>query len=191
MIPLVFIDVETTGLDWKNYSVIQLSGIIKIGEEEEAFDYRIRPYKREQITEIASSKTGLTQEEIMQYPPVSEAYNSFINLLHKWGIGNTYNDKAYFIGYNSSFDMEFLRSFFEFNGDTRFGYYFWWPDIDVARLIAMQNIGRRQCFRSFKLADVYKAIFHEKLEGSHNSANDILATKRLFEYSARELLHLS
>lgn len=190
MISLVFIDVETTGLDSDNCSIFQLSGIIKKGKIEESFNFKLRPYKNERITEIAQSKTGKTQEEIMSYPDQKEAFLSFKGLLLKYEIGKTYSDKAYFVGYNSDFDMRFLRSWFEFNGDSRFGYYFWWPDIDVARLIALQSIGKRQMFRSFKLTDVYEEVFKENFEGSHDAMEDIKATKRLFEYAAKNLLFL-
>lgn len=188
MIPLVFIDVETTGLEPNEYSIFQIAGIIKIGEEEESFNFRLRPYRGDHITEISQSKTGKTQEELLTYPDQKEAFISFKALLDKYNLGRSYKDKAYFIGYNSDFDMRFLRSWFEFNNDSRFGYYFWWPDLDVARLIALQTIGKRFLFKSFKLVDVYEGIFNEGFEGSHDAMEDIRATKRLFEYSAKKLL---
>lgn len=183
-----FIDVETTGLDPKAYSIIQLSGIIRNGEEEKSFDFRIKPYKNETITESASSKTGLTQEIIETYPDQIEAYNAFMSLLKEFGVGSSYKNKAYFVGYNSDFDMSFLRDWFEFNNNTRFGYYFWWPDIDVARMAALYFMGGRHLIGGFKLVDVYRYIFNEDFENAHDAMSDIMATKRLFEFFATKFL---
>lgn len=183
-----FIDVETTGLDPKAYSIIQLSGIIKNEEKEKEFDFRIKPYKNDIITESASSKTGLTQEIIETYPDQTEAYKAFMSLLREFEVGSPYKNKAYFVGYNSDFDMSFVRNWFEFNNNMRFGYFFWWPDIDVARLAALYFMGGRHLIKGFKLIDVYSYIFNEEFEKAHDAMNDIKATKRLFEFFAKKFL---
>ena len=56
----VFLDVETTGLEPSTCSIIQLSGLIRDGEKEETFDFRIKPYRDEIITNNASLKILLT-----------------------------------------------------------------------------------------------------------------------------------
>lgn len=184
----IFLDTETTGLEPSTCSIIQLSGIIRNGDEEETFDFRIRPYRGETITSNATSKTGLTQDIIMQYPEQKEAYTQFIELMKKYRVGATFNEKAYIIGYNSDFDMRFLRSWFEFNGNTRFGWMYWWPDIDVARLAALYYMGRRGNIKSFKLVDVYAAVFGKYYENAHDSMADVIATKELFEFFTRKFL---
>lgn len=188
---LVFIDVETTGLAPENCSIVQLSGIIKRGSEEQSFDFKLRPYRSEVMSREAQEKTGLTDSDVQKFPDQKEAFNSFMNLLDYYRIGKTYEEKAFFVGYNSDFDMKFLRSWFDFNGSSgspSFGYRFWWPDIDVARLAALYLIPKRVHMRGFKLTDVYSFIFGEDFEDAHNAMADIKATKRLFEFLATKML---
>ena len=182
-----FCDVETTGLDPSTCSIFQISGMIVCNGETEEFDFRMKPYRRELITPEASMKTGITDEELATYPSNAEVFPQFIELLNKYRLGETYANKAFFIGFNSDFDMRFLRSWFEFNGDFRFGYRFWWPDLDIARLAAVYLAGKRLSMRGFKLTDVYKYIFGEDFDGAHNSLADIRATRRLFNYLIQEM----
>lgn len=188
MTPLIFIDVETTGLDPANHSIIQLSGIIKAEGEEREFDFRMAPYKGDRMTQIAIDKTGLNDDIISTYPDQTIAYSAFIALLNEYNIGSSYANKAPFVGYNSEFDMRFIRDWFEFNHDTKFGYRFWWPDIDVARLAALYLMPSRPTMRGFKLTDVYSKIFGEVYNGAHDAMSDIIATKRLFEYLTMKML---
>ena len=183
-----FCDVETTGLDPYTCSIFQISGIIVHNGVEEEFDFRIKPYRGEIITPEASEKTGITNEELSTYPSNDEVFPQFLVLLDKYELGKAYANKAFFVGYNSDFDMKFLRSWFEFNGDTKFGYRFWWPDLDVCRLAAFHLAGKRLEMRGFKLVDVYKYIFGETFDNAHNSLADIKATRRLFNYFLQEMM---
>ncbi len=181
--PLVFLDVETTGLDYKTCSIIQLSGIIKVvGKEEVTFDYRIRPYKNDTISEIAAEKTGLTQDIIMQYPEVGGVVKEFKALLDSTLKieGSNRIRRAYFVGYNSQFDMDFVRDLLDLNG-SNFKRYFYFPDIDVMRLYALYFMCKRGSIKSFKLTDIYEAIFEEELVNAHDALADVQATKKLYE----------
>lgn len=186
----VFLDVETTGLDPEKYSVFQIAGIISANGVEEEFDFKVRPYKGESITDDAKKKTGMTDEILQTFPDPSETYKKFKDLLLKYDIGTTYKDKAFFIGYNSDFDMRFMRSFFEYNNDKTFGYTFHWPDLDVCRLIAFQLVAKRSNIKSFKLTDIYEFIFGHTFEDAHDAMADIRATKELFEFCCKNMLVL-
>lgn len=184
----VYIDVETTGLDPRTCSIWQIAGSVISELGEESFDFKLRPYKGETISEEASIKTGMTQEDLEKFPDQSEAYEKFISLLNKHGIGRTYSEKAIFIGYNSSFDMDFIRDWFEYNGDTKFGYRFFWPDLDVARIAAFILVGQRSNIKSFKLTELYKYLFHEEFDDAHNALADIQATRRILNYCTEKYL---
>lgn len=174
----VFVDVETTGLDPYTCSIFQIAGIIKKDDIEEKFNYFIRPYHGEQITEFASKKTGMTDEILSTYPPQEEAFKSFINLLNKYVDVNDFNDRAFFIGYNSSFDSDFVREWFNYN-NTMYASYFWFPYIDVMAYAAIVLIGERARLRNFQLATVYKYMTGKLLTGAHDAFNDIEATREL------------
>jgi len=184
----VFLDVETTGLDPETCSIFQLSGKIKKGGKEKEFDFRIRPYKGETIAEAAFLATGVGQQELESYPDSKEVFPKFIELLDEFEVGKTYADKAYIIGYNSEFDCRFLRNFFEFHGDTKYGYRFWWPDLDVAKLAALYLAPQRGNMRSFKLVSVYKEVFGKEFNNAHNAMSDIKATEELFYYLSNKML---
>lgn len=186
---IIFCDVETTGLDRKNDSIIQIAGIIRVdGENVEEFNWNMRPYKSNKIDPDATAKTGLTQEDIEQYPDQAEVFDKFISLLDKHGIGSTWNSKALFCGYNSPFDAEFVRNWFEHNGNTKYGYRFTSPDFDVMRIALLYYAGVRSEFRNFKLSTVYRYTFGESFEDSHNAMADIKATERLFDFLCEKLL---
>ena len=186
---LIFLDTETTGLDPKTCSIFQLSGIIKKDGQEETFDFRLRPYHDEKIAEQAYFKTGITDIELSTYPDQKEAYDAFMNLLEKYNIGTSFSEKAFIVGYNSTdFDMPFIRAWFEYNDNNRFGYYFWYPSLDVMHLAALYLVGERTNLKNFQLTTVYKYIFKEDFEDAHNSLADVMATKKLFGFLSNKML---
>lgn len=78
----VFVDVETSGLDPKTCSIVQLGYIItQDGNEVESGSFKLKPFFGEPLSEIAKEKTGLTDEEVANYPDQSIAYKEFINIL--------------------------------------------------------------------------------------------------------------
>ena len=186
---LIFLDTETTGLDPKTCSIFQLSGIIKKDNQEETFDFRLHPYHNEKITRNAYLKTNITDEELEAYPDQRESYDAFMNLLLKYNVGASFSEKAFIVGYNSTdFDMSFLRSWFEFNDNLKFGYYFWYPSLDVMHFAALYLVGERSNLKNFQLTTVYEYIFKESFENAHNSLADVQATRRLFNFLSNKML---
>ena len=186
---LIFLDTETTGLSPETCSIFQFSGIIKKDGQEETFDFRLRPYHNEKISEQACLKTGITDIELATYPDQKEAYNAFMDLLEKYNIGTSFSEKAFIVGYNSTdFDMPFIRAWFEYNDNNRFGYYFWYPSLDVMHFAALYLVGERSNLKNFQLTTVYKYIFKEEFENAHNSMADIYATKKLFNFLSGKML---
>lgn len=183
----VYIDTETTGLDPSTCSIFQIAGIIKQGQVEEEFNFKLKPYRGEQITKEAEIKTGVTNEELATYPDQAEVFASFINLLNHYINPNDWDDRAFFIGYNAGFDMDFIRSWFMFNNNTNFSKYFYYPAIDVMYLASFALIGERKNMRNFKLSTLYKYLTGKDLEGAHNAMADIEATKELLNILTRRL----
>lgn len=183
-----YVDVETTGLEPSLCSIFQLSGIIIHDGVEEEFNFRMRPYRGETISEEASKKTGITQEELDTYPDQAEVFIQWLQLLNKHININDFKNRAYFIGYNSDFDRRFIRSWHEFNQNDKMGWYFFFPDIDVMRIAAFFLMGKTGQLRSFKQETVYKYITGKELKGAHDSMNDIRATKEILDILAQEYL---
>ncbi len=74
---LIFIDVETTGIECPETGLIQLAGIVEIdGEEKQRFDFRNRPFPEDEIAEEALAVNGITEEQL----------NKFAVLVHRLSV---------------------------------------------------------------------------------------------------------
>lgn len=176
----LYCDIETTGLSAKENSIIQIAGIISKDGNEESFNFKVKPYRGDQMEAIAEEKTGITNEMLSSYPDQKEAFDAFIALLDKFGVGSNYAEKAYFCGYNSSsFDMEFIREWFKFNNRNDFGYRFFFPSIDAMHLAAFYLIGKRPYMKNFQLTSVYHELMGKEMEDAHDALADIKATREI------------
>lgn len=179
---LLYIDTETTGLDTATCSIWQLSGYISDTATgvSDSFDYKMRPYRNEIISKEAAAKTGVTQEELDSYPSQSEVFSSFTALLGKYVDLEDWNQRVTPVGYNVSFDLDFLRSWFTFNNSaTLFSKNIYFPGIDVMYLAAYYLLGERSKMRNFQLSTVYEKLTGKSLANAHNAMADIDATKEL------------
>lgn len=179
---LLYIDTETTGLDTATCSIWQLSGYISdtATGTSDSFDYKMRPYRNEIISKEAAAKTGATQEELDSYPSQSEMFSNFTALLSKYVDLEDWNQRVIPVGYNISFDLDFLRSWFAFNNSaTLFSRNIYFPGIDVMYLAAYCLLGERSKMRNFQLSTVYEKLTGKSLENAHNAMADIDATKEL------------
>lgn len=179
---LLYIDTETTGLDTATCSIWQLSGYISdtATGASDSFDYKMHPYRNEIISKEAAAKTGATQEELDGYPSQSEAFSNFTALLNKYVDLEDWNQRVIPVGYNISFDLDFLRSWFTFNNSaTLFSKNIYFPGIDVMYLAAYYLLGERSKMRNFQLSTVYEKLTGKSLANAHNAMADIDATREL------------
>lgn len=91
----MFIDIETTGLDFVNDSIVQLSYIYRVGGK--------------------IIRTGDIKRDI--YSTFVDHLDTLVNRFDK-------EDKIYFIAYNAGFDNQFVRNLFLQNNNKFFGSYF-------------------------------------------------------------------
>ena len=115
---LLFFDLETTGLFPGKHGVHQISGEIIIDKvSKEKFDFKVRPNPNAVIEQEALDVAGVTKEQILAYPPMTEVYTQFVKMLSKYVDKFKKDDKFFLVGYNNaSFDYQFLRGFFLQNG---------------------------------------------------------------------------
>jgi len=200
---LVFIDVETTGTDPERNGLVQLSGCIQIGETvTDSFDYYIRPFSGDQIEQAALDVTGLDRRQFLpedhpdflavpgqKFEDPQAVYARLTELLGKHVDKFNKADKFQFVGYNAhSFDMPFLRKFFEKNSDRFFGSWFWYPCLDVMLLWAQILQPVRPELANFKLMTVAAYAGLEVDEDRlHDSQYDIELTRSLW-LSARQIV---
>lgn len=187
---LLYIDTETTGLDYDSCAIWQLGGIIEIdGVEKERFDIHMRPNPEQNICIGALDATSTNLEKIIkdsisQY----EGYTNFINILDNYI--NKYNkeDKFFMIGYNNhSFDSAFIRKFMLMHNNSYYGSYFWHPGIDVMLLAAYAAMSQRIRLPNFKLTTVAKSLGLEVDETkAHDAMYDIELTRSVFKLIKKE-----
>lgn len=185
---LIYIDVETTGLDAANNSIVQLAGIIEIdGVVKEEFDIRITPLEHHSLVdENVLAYIGINKEQIYEsgdYIPHTEGYKKFKHILEKYVNPMDRSDKFYFVGYNChSFDTQFIRSLFGRNDDPYFGSYFWNPSIDVMLLAAFAAMGQRFNLPNFKLMTVAMSLGIDVDEDqAHDALYDVRITRALYK----------
>lgn len=152
-----FYDLETTGVNYKQHSIIQLSAQIEVdGEVKEKINMLIKPHPKALIEEQALKVNNRTLEEIQNFPLDYEtAYNKLLKILGKYVDRFDKTQKMYLVGFNNkSFDDFFLRKMFELNSDAFFNSWFWGDTIDVMSTAAEYLMDRRPYMTNFKLKTV-------------------------------------
>ncbi|MFD2829737.1 PolC-type DNA polymerase III [Corticicoccus populi] len=101
----VVFDVETTGLSSKYDQIIELAGVkVKNGEIIDKFERFSNP--NEPLTETIKEITGITDDMLVDAPPISEVITDF----KEW-VGD-----AVFVAHNASFDMGFIEAAYQREG---------------------------------------------------------------------------
>lgn len=180
---LFFFDLETTGLDNQKHAIHQISGKIIIdGVEKTKFNFKVKPFEGALIDATALKIGGVTEEQIMQYPSCHQNYVSLVTLIQKYVNRFDTGDKFHLVGYNnSSFDNQFLRSFFKVNKDDYFGSYFWSDSIDVMVLASNFLKHERHNIRDFKLKTIAQWLkIDVDAKRLHDAEYDIELTEKIF-----------
>ncbi len=193
---LLFIDVETTGTDPERHGLTQISGCVQLGDTvEETFDWYVRPYPQDVIEDEALAVTGIDRRQFL--PPghpdhlavagqdfldPGVVYTRMVEMLGRYVDKFNKGDKFQFVGYNAhSFDMPFVRKFWEKNSDRFFGSWFWYPCLDVMLVWAQILQLKRPELTNFKLATVARhsgiKVDDDRL---HDSQYDIELTRELW-----------
>lgn len=160
---LVVWDVETTGLDPKNDYIIQLSAVKLDGDLKliDKRDYVICPQHKFIIAENATKVHGYTEEFIKKNGvTIKSIAQDFIDFI----------GESDYVTYNgNTFDIKFIVKDFALAG-------FEFP-IEGKRFYDAFAMECR--FNPRNLSAVYERYTGEKLEGAHNSFNDVLATAQV------------
>ena len=178
MSKIMYIDVETTGLDPKMHSIVQCSGIIEIDDvEKDRFDLRIRPLQGSHIDPAALKVIGKTSEDLMAYPNNADQFSEFLLLLKKHVNRYDRKDKMFFVAYNGTFDMQFIRAWFEARLDKYFGSWFYFPPLDIMTIAANEMMDVRSEMTDFKLGTVCEQLGIEWDElAAHDALYDVEKT---------------
>ena len=179
---LIFLDVETTGVDCPASGLIQLAGLIEIdGAIADKFDFHIQPFPDDAISDEALAVSGAKREDLVGYELPRDAFSKLLTVLDKYIDRYDRKDKFHLLAYNAKFDADHLRAWFEKNDDKYYGSWFWHPPIDVMGLAAAELMDNRQSLANFKLPTVANAIGVAFDEGkAHEALYDAEVTREIF-----------
>lgn len=189
---LLFFDLETTGTNFWQHGIHQISGCIEIdGEVVETFNFKVAPNPAAKIEPAALDVGGVTVEQVTSYTPMFEVFNEFQNMLSKYVDKFNKSDKFYLVGFNNaSFDNQFLRAWFVQNATTEkekaygnyFGSWFWANCLDVYVLATPYLFDIRSSMVDFKLKTVAQhlgiSVDDSKL---HDASYDIELTRAIYK----------
>lgn len=172
MNPVLYIDLETTGLKPKENAIVQIAALVEIdGKIVEKFNENLAPMAHHVITPEALEINNLTLSQINGFQDSGEAFKKFIRLVKKY-------PQFKLAGYNVRFDISFLQEWFDQHWHGKFWYdYFDYKPLDVFALeLHFKHIGLIDT-EDDKLETVckYFGIKHK----AHDAMGDIKATRKL------------
>ena len=184
---IFWFDVETTGLNPINHDIIQLAFLIEIDRNIiESHNMLMQPFDYNTIDQKSLNVHGRTVEEIKQYPKPRDSYLELISILEKYVDRYNRSDKFNHAGYNSRFDLEFLKQFFMKNNDDYFGSWFNYRGIDpLPFLHTLDGIGKIS-LSNYKLETVCE-YFNIPIN-AHDALSDITATRNLANHICNKYL---
>ena len=186
MIKLCYIDVETTGTNHYKNGLIQLAGTIYFlvedrYEKEEEFNFKIKPFPEDVIEDEALKINKITREDLKHFFEPKVIYQDLLEIFGRHCDKFKREDKMFFVGYNSRFDYDFVRKFWEKCGDKYFGSFFFFPPVDVMNVAIVHLIEQRHTLPNFKLGTVAEYL-KIKTDGElHDAMVDIETTRLIFE----------
>lgn len=161
--PILFFDIETTGLDAVNDDILQLYVAIydKNGFKEFSSEFNTNKI----IPEAAFAKHGITNERVKHLKTFNERVEEIWELFdNNYTLGG-YNQKK--------FDIPFIIEKFMSNGIPKAGNLIKNKTLDVYKIY--------QKIYPSDLSSVYKRLTNEDIKDAHNAKGDIYATSKVLE----------
>ena len=182
---VLWLDVETTGLDCRKHGLREVGFIIEIdGVEVDKGVFRINPFtyttKDVEIDDYALEISKVSIEDLESYDRVSYCFKELMKKLVKYVNVNDKNDCFVIAGYNTAFDIGFIKEWFKEMGllDS-YKDLFHYKSLDVFSIVfALIHIGLNSA-ENDKLETMCN-YFGIGIE-AHNALSDIEATKKLYE----------
>ena len=188
MAKIVWLDLETTGLDPKRHGILEIGAIMEIdGKKVGQFQTYIKPAP-ELITEAeALGVNGIAPEDIEKFPTEAEALREFQDWMSRWIDKFDKQDKALIGGFNVHVDIDFLMALWSRRGDRYFGSWFRYHPVDLRAFSAFALREEWPKLPDGKLMTVCRAILGEaRVEellsqgAAHSALTDIGATREAF-----------
>ena len=180
----IFLDLETTGSNYLKHGIYEIGGIIRYENILEEFELKCDIFQEDEInlTAFNPEKTNIKPEDLKTYPDPYETYQKLIAILTKHCDKFNKQDKFIFINFFASFDYDFLRRWFESNGDQYFGSFFWNPPLGLESLAMEYLINERHEMKNFQLTTVCRQLGIKVDENkTHSALYDAHLAKQLYD----------
>lgn len=173
-LPLIFLDLETTGLEVQNHEIIEI-GAIRVNskspfEIEEELSLKVLPFDIEKADKKALKVNGYTEEKWKNAIPLQKALKTLEN----------FSKNGVMAGYNVSFDWAFLhKAYSEIGKEEPFHYH----RLDILSMAYLKFFSDKNVKR-FNLSNICE-ILKVPRGNKHQALDDAKATylvfKKLFE----------
>jgi len=155
---LIILDLETTGLDAKKDSIIEIAAVLlKDGKIVDKFQTLVQPAKNQVISSTVSVLTGIQASDLSSAPTLEEVREKLVNFIQDRPI----------VGHNIGFDLDFLKenefSFAKVGLDT----------LELAHTILPKL--------DFYSLDYLSHYYQFDNQPSHRAMPDVLATTELLD----------
>ena len=181
---LMYLDLETTGLDYVKNGIIQIAGIIEIdGVKKEEFNLKPAPFPNDVVNLKAVEAHGIPEEVFRAYVSPYEVHKALISVWDRYIDKFDKNDKLTIVAYNARFDDEFLRAWFKKLCDNYYGSYIQPYKIDIFSITGMlQVLG---VLPTDNLRQETVASYLGIQYNAHDGLEDIRAGRQIFQWCCK------
>lgn len=198
---VLFLDLETTGLDASKHGIIQIAMLMEIdGKIEGELFLDVQPFPDDWITlnDVADfiqwKNIGFcdeaTEDRVIEpsgiklidiankHLPPKQVHKIILAFLNDYISKFDKTDKAYLAGYNVQFDRNFISQFFKKCGDNYLGSYLNWKCLDPLYLLWQMDADGEISLENYKLETACKHFGVELI--AHNALSDVKGTYELY-----------
>ncbi len=155
---IIVLDIETTGLDLKKDSIIEIAAVrLKNGQVIDKFKTLVKPNRSNQLNATVSVLTGIKPDDLIDAPAIETIKEQLLEFVGDNPI----------LGHNIGFDLDFLKA----NGINL-------PGIKLDTLELAHTILPKLKFYSLEFLSYYYQFNHRP---SHRAMDDVLATVQLYD----------
>lgn len=142
---ILWIDVETTGLDKHLHGIIQIAGIVELsGKVEETFSLQMNP--EAEFDPASEEIHGISLAQIRRYPAKQETFERFKGILLRYVNPQDTGTRFFPGGYNVRFDLGFLDQWFRAMKEPGLSLYFHRERVDPSLMMKayQEYLGKRR-----------------------------------------------
>lgn len=177
---LLWIDTETTGLDPIDNGIIQLAMLVENsqGKVVDKLNIRFKPFEGCKYDDVALKINKKTIVEISEYMSEEKAFIKIIAFLEK-NFFEGRNLRFSVAGYNTPFDISFIKQLFLRNTKIRYDHFFNHYDVDIYALVKVLDLKGTLDNKICKKLGAICNTMGVELKDAHDALRDIKATRKL------------